>query len=69
MEILENWRQWLGASGGLAVVMLYAAYLMWTRSQSGPAKPKPAVANCPDCGGKVSSKIKACPHCGRPMDG
>lgn len=26
-----------------------------------------AVKNCTDCGGKVSTKAGACPHCGRPM--
>ncbi len=25
------------------------------------------VVKCPDCEGKVSDKIKACPHCGCPM--
>jgi SH3-like domain-containing protein len=24
------------------------------------------LAQCPDCGGKVSTDAKACPHCGRP---
>lgn len=26
-----------------------------------------AVATCPDCGGKVSTKAAACPHCGCPV--
>lgn len=25
-----------------------------------------AARKCPDCGGVVSTKAKACPHCGRP---
>lgn len=58
---------WVGPIGGLAVVILYATHLAWSRSQKKPEAAKPAVVNCPDCGGKVSSKIKTCPHCGRPM--
>ena len=36
-------------------------------AQSQPEPPKPTVVNCPDCGGKVSTKVTACPHCGSPM--
>jgi predicted amidophosphoribosyltransferase len=65
MDMLEGW---IGPLGGLAVVLMYALYVAWSRSQKPPSA-KPAVVNCPDCGGKVSSKINACPHCGRPMNG
>lgn len=26
------------------------------------------IIDCPACGGKVSNKAKACPHCGQPID-
>jgi hypothetical protein len=67
MDILQAWQGWIGPIGGLAVVLAYALYLAWSRSQKMPA-PKPSVVNCPDCGGKVSTKVKACPHCGSPME-
>jgi hypothetical protein len=25
-----------------------------------------ALTQCPDCGGKVSTRVEACPHCGAP---
>ena len=61
-------REYAVAIGGLAVVLMYAFYVARSRSQKPPSA-KPTVVNCPDCGGKVSSKINACPHCGRPMSG
>ena len=68
MDFLKQWQGMIGPASGLAVVLLYALYLVWQRSRPKPPAPKPAVVNCPDCGGKVSSKINTCPHCGRPME-
>jgi hypothetical protein len=65
---MDSLREYAVAIGGLAVVLIYAFYVLQSRSQK-PPPAKPAVVNCPDCGGKVSSKINACPHCGRPMNG
>jgi len=65
---MDSLQGWIGPIGGLAVVLMYAVYVAWTSGAKKPAS-KPAVVNCPDCGGKVSSKINACPHCGRPMSG
>jgi hypothetical protein len=69
MNFFQDWQRWVGPGSGVAVVLLYAAYLLWHNTRPKPAPPKPAVVNCPDCGGKVSSKINTCPHCGRPMEG
>lgn len=27
-----------------------------------------ALINCPECNKEISDKVKACPHCGFPMD-
>jgi cytochrome c biogenesis protein CcdA len=27
-----------------------------------------ALIKCPECGGEVSDKARACPHCGAPLD-
>ena len=64
MEQLQGWE---GAIGAGAVVLLYGVYLLLGKARPKAAPPKPAVVNCPDCGGKVSTKVNACPHCGRPM--
>lgn len=64
MDSLQN--LW-GAAGGLTVVLLYGAYLLRLSVQQKNNKPKPPVVDCPDCKGKVSTKVAACPHCGRPM--
>lgn len=31
-------------------------------------KEEAKIIDCPACGGKVSNKAKACPHCGQPID-
>jgi hypothetical protein len=63
---MNGLRGWMAAAAGLAVVMLYAWFLRRATRQAKPA-PKPPVVDCPDCKGKVSTQLKACPHCGRPL--
>ena len=64
---MESMQGILGAAGGFAVVVFYGMYLMHANSKEKNQKPKPAVVDCPDCKGKVSTKVATCPHCGRPM--
>ena len=63
---MEFLKAWFAPIGGLTVVFLYALYVVISKPKK-PPPPKPTVINCPDCGGKVSTKVKACPHCGSPM--
>lgn len=60
-------KAWYGPLSGLAVVAVYALYLALSKKPTKQEPPKPTVVNCPDCGGKVSTKVPACPHCGSPM--
>jgi hypothetical protein len=64
---MEPLQGYLAAIGGLAVVVAYGMYLMHQSAKARSNKPKPSVVDCPDCKGKVSTKVAACPHCGRPM--
>jgi hypothetical protein len=64
---MDDYRGLLAAAAGAAVVILYAWFLRRAAAQAKLNAPKPAVVECPDCKGKVSTQIKTCPHCGRPM--
>jgi hypothetical protein len=67
MDSLNSLQGWLGAIGGLAVVVAYAAWVMHVRAKEKHSPPPPPLIDCPDCGGKVSRRALTCPHCGRPM--